>query len=152
MRGSNEAAIKKVRPLVDKIEALEPKFKAMTDDEMHQLTESFRERLKAGETLDDLLPEAYAAVREAAVRTLGQRPFPVQLIGAIVLHQGRIAEMRTGEGKTLTAALPGLPERAHRRGRAHRHRQRLPGPLPLRMDGQDPPLPGPPRWASSSTT
>jgi preprotein translocase subunit SecA len=106
LRGSNEAAIRKIRPLVDKIEALEPKFQAMTDDEMHQLTESFRDRLKAGETLDDLLPEAYAAVREAAVRTLGQRPFPVQLVGAIVLHQGRIAEMRTGEGKTLTAALP----------------------------------------------
>jgi len=106
LRGSNEAAVKKLRPLVEKIEALEPKFQAMSDDEMHSLTEGFRARLKAGETLDDLLPEAYAAVREAAVRTLGQRPFPVQLLGAIVLHQGRIAEMRTGEGKTLTAALP----------------------------------------------
>ena len=106
LRGSNEAALKKLRPLVEKIEALEPKFQAMSDDEMHGLTEGFRARLKAGETLDDLLPEAYAAVREAAVRTLGQRPFPVQLLGAIVLHQGRIAEMRTGEGKTLTAALP----------------------------------------------
>jgi preprotein translocase subunit SecA len=106
LRGSNEAEIKRLRPLVDKIDALEPKFQAMTDAEMNGLTAAFRERLEKGETLDDLLPEAYAAVREAAVRTLGQRPFRVQLIGAVVLHQGRIAEMRTGEGKTLTAALP----------------------------------------------
>ena len=106
LRGSNEAEIKRLRPLIGKIEALEPKFQAMTDEEMHGLTGAFRDRLAAGEALDDLLPEAYAAVREAAVRTLGQRPFPVQLVGAIVLHQGRIAEMRTGEGKTLTAALP----------------------------------------------
>ena len=106
LKGSNEAEIKRLKPLVDKIDALEPKFQAMTDAEMNGLTAAFRERLSKGETLDDLLPEAYAAVREAAVRTLGQRPFRVQLIGAIVLHQGRIAEMRTGEGKTLTAALP----------------------------------------------
>ena len=106
LKGSNEAEIKRLKPLVDKIDALEPKFQAMTDAEMNGLTAAFRERLSKGETLDDLLPEAYAAVREGAVRTLGQRPFRVQLIGAIVLHQGRIAEMRTGEGKTLTAALP----------------------------------------------
>jgi len=106
LKGSNEAEIKRLKPLADKIDALEPKFQAMSDQEMSALTGQFRERLAKGETLDDLLPEAYAAVREAAVRTLGQRPFRVQLIGAIVLHQGRIAEMRTGEGKTLTAALP----------------------------------------------
>ena len=106
LRGSNEAEIKRLKPLADKIDALEPKFQAMTDAEMNNLTAAFRERLASGEALDDLLPEAFAAVREAAVRTLGQRPFRVQLIGAIVLHQGRIAEMRTGEGKTLTAALP----------------------------------------------
>ena len=106
LRGSNEAEIRKVTPLADKIDQLEPKFKAMTDDELRGQTAAFRERLAKGETLDGLLPEAYAVVREAAVRTLGQRPFRVQLIGAIILHQGRIAEMRTGEGKTLTAALP----------------------------------------------
>ncbi len=106
LRGSNEAEIKRLRPLLDKIDAQEPKFQAMTDEEMGGLTAHFRERLSKGETLDDLMPEAYAAVREAAMRTLGQRPFRVQLIGAIVMHQGRIAEMRTGEGKTLTAALP----------------------------------------------
>jgi len=106
LRGSNEAEIRKISPLVDKIDQLEPKYKAMTDDELRGQTAAFRERLAKGETLDDLLPEAYAVVREAAVRTLGQRPFRVQLIGAVVLHQGRIAEMRTGEGKTLTAALP----------------------------------------------
>ncbi len=106
LKGSNEKEVRRIKPLVDKIEALEPTFKAMTDEALRGQTARFRERLNAGETLDDLLPEAYAAVREAAVRTLGQRPFRVQLVGAIVLHQGRIAEMRTGEGKTLTAALP----------------------------------------------
>ena len=103
---SNESEIKKLWPLVDKIEALEPTFEKMTDGELRGQTEIFRARLDKGETLDDLLPEAYAAVREAAKRALGQRPFRVQLLGGIVLHQGRIAEMRTGEGKTLTAALP----------------------------------------------
>ena len=106
LRGSNEKEVRRVKPLVDKIEALEPTFQAMTDEELRGQTARFRERLSAGETLDDLLPEAFAAAREAAVRTLGQRPFRMQLVGAIVLHQGRIAEMRTGEGKTLTAALP----------------------------------------------
>ncbi len=106
LKGSNEAEIRRLKPTVDKIDQLEPRMQAMTDDELCGQTALFRQRLKDGETLDDLLPEAYATVREAAVRTLGQRPFPVQLIGAIVLHQGRIAEMRTGEGKTLTAALP----------------------------------------------
>jgi len=106
LKGSNEAEIRRLKPTVDKIDQLEPRMQAMTDDELCGQTALFRQRLKDGETLDDLLPEAYATVREAAVRTLGQRPFPVQLIGAIVLHQGRIAEMRTGEGKTLTAVLP----------------------------------------------
>jgi preprotein translocase subunit SecA len=106
LKGSNEAEIRRLKPMVDKIDQLEPRMQAMTDDELCGQTALFRQRLKDGETLDDLLPEAYATVREAAVRTLGQRPFSVQLIGAIVLHQGRIAEMRTGEGKTLTAVLP----------------------------------------------
>ncbi len=106
LKGSNEAEIRRLKPLLDRIDQLEPTMQAMTDDELRGQTALFRQRLQGGETLDDLLPEAYATVREAAVRTLGQRPFRVQLVGAIVLHQGRIAEMRTGEGKTLTAVLP----------------------------------------------
>ena len=103
---SNDREIKRLRPMVEQINALEPKYKAMSDAELGGVTETFRARYKGGETLDQLLPEAYAAVREAAVRTLGQRAFDVQLLGAIALHQGRIAEMRTGEGKTLTATFP----------------------------------------------
>ena len=106
LQTSNEGELKRIWPIVDKIDALEPTYQKMTDEELRGQTARFRERLGNGETLDDLLPEAYAVVREAAVRALGQRPFRVQMVGGIVLHQGRIAEMRTGEGKTLTAALP----------------------------------------------
>ncbi len=106
LQTSNEGELKKLNPLVDKIEALEPTYQKMSDAQLRDQTRLFRERLGKGETLDDLLPEAFAVVREASVRALGMRPFRVQLIGGIVLHQGRIAEMRTGEGKTLTAALP----------------------------------------------
>ena len=98
--------LKKIYPLVDKIEALEPEYKKLTDAELQAKTPAFKARLAAGETLDDLLPEAFAAVREAADRVLGMRHFRVQLVGGIVLHQGRIAEMKTGEGKTLVATLP----------------------------------------------
>ena len=98
--------IKKIMPTVKKIEELAPTMAKMTDAEMLAMTGKFKERLAAGETLDDILPEAYALVREAADRVLGKRPFPVQLICGIVLHQGRIAEMKTGEGKTLVAVLP----------------------------------------------
>ena len=101
----NERQLKKLRPLVDKINGLEPKFEAMTDDALKAQTEVYRERLFNGETLDDLLPEAFATVREAAKRTLGQRHYDVQLIGGITLHRGEIAEMRTGEGKTLVSTL-----------------------------------------------
>ena len=104
--GSNDKEIKKLRKTVDAIDALEPKYQKMTDEELRGQTQLFRERVERGESLDDLLPEAYAVVREGAVRAIGQRPFPVQMIGGIVLHQGRIAEMRTGEGKTITACLP----------------------------------------------
>ncbi|MCR5808475.1 MAG: preprotein translocase subunit SecA [Clostridiales bacterium] len=103
---TSEQQVKKLAPLVAKINALEPSMKKLSDRELRAKTGEFRERLKKGETLDDLLPEAYAAVREAAVRTVGMRHFDVQLIGGIVLHQGRIAEMKTGEGKTLVATLP----------------------------------------------
>jgi preprotein translocase subunit SecA len=106
LKGSDEAEIRRIAPLVDQIDGLEPKFQEMSDEALRGQTALFRQRLEKGETLDDLLPEAYAVVREAAVRALGQRPFRVQMIGAIVLHQGRIAEMKTGEGKTLTSALP----------------------------------------------
>ena len=98
--------IKKIIPTVNKIEALADKYKAMSDGEMREMTDKFREELNGGKTLDDILPEAYALVREAADRVLGKRPFRVQLMCGILLHQGRIAEMKTGEGKTLVAVLP----------------------------------------------
>ena len=102
----SEREVKRVLPLVDKIEALEPEMEKLTDDELRGKTNEFKERLKKGETLDDLLVEAYAVVREASKRTIGLRHFRVQLIGGVILHQGRITEMRTGEGKTLVATLP----------------------------------------------
>ena len=105
---TNEGEIKKLRPIVESINALEPRMQALTDDQLRDTTQELKKRAQDGETLDALLPETFALVREAAVRALGQRPFDVQLIGGIVLHQGRIAEMRTGEGKTLTAALPAV--------------------------------------------
>ncbi len=98
--------LKRIYPIVDKIEALEPQFQALSDEELRAKTEEFKQRYQGGEDLDALLPEAFAAVREAAWRVLGMKPFRVQLIGGIVLHQGRIAEMKTGEGKTLVAVLP----------------------------------------------
>ena len=105
--GSNEGVIKKIRrQVVDDVNALESEFEALTDAELRALTDEFRARLQDGETTDDLLHEAFAAVREAAKRTLGQRHFDVQLIGGFALHEGKIAEMRTGEGKTLVATLP----------------------------------------------
>ncbi|MFN7001358.1 MAG: preprotein translocase subunit SecA, partial [Elioraea tepidiphila] len=103
---SNDRALKGLKKRVPAINALEPKMKALSDEALRNQTVLFRERLAKGETLDDLLPEAFATVREAAVRTLGQRHFDVQLIGGIVLHEGKIAEMKTGEGKTLVATLP----------------------------------------------
>ena len=102
----SERELKLINPIVDKIEALRPKMIALTDEELRDNTRLFKERLAAGETLDDILPEAYATVREAARRVLDMEHFRVQLIGGIVLHQGRIAEMRTGEGKTLVSTCP----------------------------------------------
>ena len=98
--------IKKIQPTVDKILAMEAEYQALSEEELKGKTDWFKQRLSQGETLDDLLPEAFAAIREAAWRVLGMRPYPVQLLGGIVLHQGRIAEMKTGEGKTLVAILP----------------------------------------------
>ena len=98
--------LKRIYPIADKIEALEPQMQALSDEELRAKTDEFKARYQAGEDLDKLLPEAFAVVREAAWRVLGMKPFRVQLIGGIVLHQGRIAEMKTGEGKTLVAVLP----------------------------------------------
>ena len=103
---TSESKLKKLRPRVNTINELEPKYKAMSDEELRKCTEVFRSRLQNGESMDDLLCDAFAAVREAAVRTVGMRHFDVQLLGGMVLHQGRIAEMKTGEGKTLVATLP----------------------------------------------
>ena len=102
----SERELKMIRPIVTKIESLRPEMMAMSDEELRDQTRIFRERLADGATLDDVLPEAFATVREAARRTLNMEHFPVQLIGGIVLHQGRIAEMRTGEGKTLVSTCP----------------------------------------------
>ena len=103
---SSQKELKAIEPLVKKIEALEEPYKALTDAELRGKTDEFKERLGHGETLDDILPEAFAVCREASWRVLGMRPYRVQLIGGIILHQGRIAEMKTGEGKTLVATLP----------------------------------------------
>ncbi|MBO4868202.1 MAG: preprotein translocase subunit SecA, partial [Clostridia bacterium] len=102
----SERQVKKIIPLVDKIEAMADEYRAKTDAQLREMTDVFKKRLAAGETTDDILPEAFATVREAADRVLGKRPFRVQLIGGVILHQGRIAEMKTGEGKTLAATLP----------------------------------------------
>ena len=103
---TSESRLKKLAPIVKTINELEPKLRSLSDGELRARTDEFKKRLAGGETLDDILPEAYATVRETAVRTIGQRHFDVQLYGGIVLHQGRIAEMKTGEGKTITETLP----------------------------------------------
>ena len=102
----SEKEVKRVRPIVEKINSLEPEIQKLSDEELRNKTAEFKDRLAKGETLDDILPEAFAVVREASKRVLGMRHFDVQLIGGIILHQGRIAEMKTGEGKTLVATLP----------------------------------------------
>ena len=105
--GSSSAKeLKAIYPIVDKIEALDAEYSKLTDEQLKAKTPEFKERLRNGETLDDILPEAFATCREAAWRVLGMKPYRVQLVGGIILHQGRIAEMRTGEGKTLVATLP----------------------------------------------
>ena len=103
---SNDAEVKKLQKTVNAVEALEDEYKALTDEQLRAKTDEFRARLQNGETEDDILPEAFAAIREADARVLGMRPYRVQVMGGLVLHQGRIAEMKTGEGKTLVAVLP----------------------------------------------
>ena len=103
---ANERELNRLRPIVERINALEPEFERLPDQELRGKTQEFIRRLQAGETLDDILVEAFAAVREASKRTIGLRHFDVQLMGGIVLHEGKVAEMATGEGKTLVATLP----------------------------------------------
>ena len=119
--------------------------KKLSDADLRARTEMFRKQLADGQTLDDLLVPAFATVREAAKRALGQRHFDVQLLGGMVLHSGNIAEMKTGEGKTLVATAAGLPQRARRPRRARRHRQRLPRQARLRVDGRGLQVPRPHR-------
>ena len=102
----SEKEVKRVKPIVEKINSLEEEFQKLTDEQLCGKTVEFKKQLEEGKTLDDILPEAFATVREASKRVLGMRHFDVQLIGGIILHQGRIAEMKTGEGKTLVATLP----------------------------------------------
>ena len=102
----SEKQIKKIMPIVEKVNSLEPEMEKLTDKELRAKTDYFKEQLANGKKLDDILPEAYAVVREASKRVLDMRHFDVQIIGGIILHQGRIAEMKTGEGKTLVATLP----------------------------------------------
>lgn len=103
---ANDRYVKGLAKIVDEINALEPEMEKLSDDQLAQQTPAFRERLENGEELDAILPEAFATVREVAKRTLGERPFDVQLMGGMVLHRGMIAEMKTGEGKTLCSTLP----------------------------------------------
>ena len=155
----HERDIKKLAPRVDahqRPRARDARRSRTTD--LRAKTDEFRARIakalegvheprisrrRATEVLDELLEEAFAVAREASVRALGMRPFDVQLIGGMVLHQGKIAEMKTGEGKTLVAHAARLPERPHRTRRPRRDRQRLPGPPRRRVDGPDLPVPGP---------
>ena len=102
----SEKEVKRIIPIVDKIETFDESMQALSDDEIKGKTEEFKRRFQNGETLDDILPEAFAVVREASSRVLGMKHFREQLIGGVVLHQGRISEMKTGEGKTLVATLP----------------------------------------------
>ena len=102
----SQRELKRILPIVDSIEALRPQMMELTDEQMKARTEEFKERLSNGETLDDILPEAYALVREGARRVLKTEHYRVQLIGGVIMHQGRIAEMKTGEGKTQTFLLP----------------------------------------------
>src|ERR1700724_3510063 len=106
LRAGEGRILRKLKRISEQINSIEEDFAALSDAELRGMTDQFRQRYAEGETLDDLLPEAFAAVREAATRTLGQRHFDVQLMGGAALHGGNIAEMRTGEGKTLTAVLP----------------------------------------------
>ena len=138
----NERVLKAIQPLVVAINDLEKGIKPLDDAALAAKTVAFRERLAKGEPLDNLLPEAFAVVREAAWRSVGMRHFDVQLVGGMILHQGKIAEMKTGEGKTLVATLPLYLNALDRAGRPPGHGQRLPGQARRRVDGQGLQFPG----------
>ena len=133
--------LRRLETVAKQVNSLEPEFESLSDDELRAQTDEFRQRLDGGESLDDLMPEAFATVRESARRVLGQRHFDVQIMGGAALHLGNIAEMKTGEGKTLVATLAGLPQRPCRQGRPRRHGQRLPGARTT-----------PSGWAASTTS
>lgn len=132
---ANDRYVKRQYKIVNQINAFEPSISALSDEELKNKTVEFRKRIADGETLDELLPEAFAVVREAAKRTLGQRHYDVQLIGGIVLHHGQIAEMKTGEGKTLVATLAAYLNALPGKGVQHRYRQRLSCQTRCRVDG-----------------
>ena len=140
---TSEAKLKKLEHLVVAANDREEDVQPLTDAELRARTDQFRQRLADGEELDDVLPDAFAVVREMAYRRLGERHYDVQLLGGIVLHQGKIAEMKTGEGKTLVATLPAVPERPGGLGCAPDYRQRLPGQARHPVDGPHLPHPGP---------
>ncbi len=142
---ANERRIRSYQPRVAAINALEAEVTALSDEALKARTADFKKQIAEGTSLDDILVPAFATVREAAKRTLGQRHFDVQLIGGMILHEGKIAEMKTGEGKTLVATLAGLSQRARRPRRARRHRQRLPRQARRRVDGPGLRLPRPHR-------
>ena len=143
LRAGEGKILRKLTAIAEQVNAIEDDFVAMTDAELRAMTDEFRARLDDGQTLDDILPEAFATVREAAKRTLGQRHFDVQMMGGAALHLGNIAEMKTGEGKTLVATAPAYLNALERQGRARRHGQRLPRRVPVRADGPRAPLPRP---------
>lgn len=128
--------LKKIYPIADQVMALEDEYRALSEEQLRGKTAEFKERYQNGESLDKLLPEAFATMREAADRVLGMRHYRVQIIGGIVLHQGRIAEMKTGEGKTLMATLLKISQCTDGQGCAHCNGERLSGKARLRMDGQ----------------
>ncbi len=122
----NDREIKALRPIVERINSLESGLTPLSDHALADKTQEFKKRLEAGETLDDILPEAFAVCREMSRRKLNMRHFDVQLIGGMILHRGRIAEMKTGEGKTLVATLPVYLNALEGKGATPRHRERLP--------------------------
>ena len=133
----NKKELDRMAVTAEEINALEGDFEKLSDEELKGKTAEFRQRLEEGEPLDDLLPEAFAAVREACKRTIGLRHYDVQMIGGIALHSGSIAEMRTGEGKTLVATLPLYLNALTGQRRPPGHGQRLPGPPRCALDGAD---------------
>ena len=132
----SERELKRIEPIKNQVLALEDKYKQYTDSQLRAETDRFKSELASGKTLDDIMPEALAVCREAGARVLGKRAFPVQIIGAIVLHQGRIAEMKTGEGKTLYRLLGFISQRPFRQGSSRCNRQRLSCKIPVGGDGQ----------------